>query len=123
MRRAFHTIRALVVALLAATLLGAPQVALAGHYIPVMSETAKNPRPAPADTAKLLAKKHQQGGQDDVDGGHEHELSLVAAVAILSAARMPEAPIASKSAPAPHDPDSLLPRPADPPLPRPPSTP
>lgn len=110
----FDKVRTLILAV-AALCLAAPAAALSAHYLPAIG--------VKADGSDMLLEKHQQspGEKDDVDGGHDHGVSLLVPLAILGSDGQIAPPLATKASPATPDPDLLIERAADPPLPRPPS--
>jgi hypothetical protein len=117
---ALRKVQLLFVVLGAMLVLGAPTAALSAHYLPPSTVTAPHGK---VGTADLVLEKHQQSSdeKDDVDGGHDHGLSTAAPLAILESGRVLEPPAPSAMLPAAPDPESLVLRAADPPLPRPPS--
>jgi hypothetical protein len=120
MRMTLRKVHLLFVVVGAMLLLGAPSAALSGHFLPHPAIAVPHDTAGDAD---LLLEKHQQSPdeKDDVDGGHEHGLSITAPIAILECGGALEPPLPSAMLPAAPDPDSLLLRAAEPPLPRPPS--
>lgn len=118
MRNALDKVQILFVVIAAMLLLGAPTAALSSHVVPVVGAPHDK-----AGNAEILLEKHQQspGEKDDVDGGHDHGLSIATPLAILASNGVIQPPLPSASSAAAADPGSLLLRAADPPLPRPPS--
>ena len=117
MRMTLRKVHLLFVVVGAMLLLGAPSAALSAHFLPHFAAPHGK-----AGNADLLLERHQQSPdeKDDVDGGHEHGLSITAPIAILETGRVLEPPRPSAMLPAAPDPQTLMLRAADPPLPRPP---
>lgn len=121
MRMALRKVHLLFVVIAAMLVLGAPTAALSAHYLPSSTLAASHGKAGHVD---LMLEKHRQAPdeKDDVDGGHDHGLSIAAPLAILESGRMIEPPLLSAMLPAAPDPAPLPLRATDPPLPRPPSS-